>query len=187
MSGTIAGNGEHLMQDFRAGKIVGANNRHLTYLQLIGVPIGSAAVAIAYPALRQRYGFGADGLTSPISVKWAGFAELLNLGFSALPAGALKALIVALVLGVVMSALEGLLEGKAAEWLPSPTAVGLGMLIPGYAVFPMVIGGIVQHIWMKVNPKSEATYNTPLAAGMITGEALLVLALSIAAMLGFSV
>src|SRR5512133_482746 len=81
MSGAVAANGEHLMQDYRAGKIVGSTNRNLTILQLIGVPIGALAVAIAYPLLRDRYGIGGEGgLTSPISVKWAGFAELLAQG-----------------------------------------------------------------------------------------------------------
>ena len=87
MSGTVAVNGETLMQDYKSGKIVGSNNRKLTILQLISVPVGSLAVALVYPALKARYGIGGNGLTSPISVKWAGFAELLNQGFSQLPPG----------------------------------------------------------------------------------------------------
>ena len=90
MSGTVATNGETLMQDYKAGKIVGSENRHLTILQLIAVPVGSIAVALVYPALKARYGIGGEGLTSPISVKWAGFAELLNQGFSQLPRGMLR-------------------------------------------------------------------------------------------------
>ena len=65
MSGTVAGQGEHLMQCYRAGKIIGSNNRHLTILQLVGIPVGAAAVAVVYPALRSKYGFGEGGLTSP--------------------------------------------------------------------------------------------------------------------------
>ena len=60
MSGTVAAHGEHLMQDYRAGKMVGANNRNLTIMQLIAVPIGSASVALIYPVLKARYGIG-DG------------------------------------------------------------------------------------------------------------------------------
>ena len=59
MSGTVAGQGEHLMQCYRSGKIIGSNNRSLMITQLIGVPVGAAAVAVVYPALRQKYGFGA--------------------------------------------------------------------------------------------------------------------------------
>ena len=49
-------------------------NRNVVYLI-----IGALAVAISFPLLRDQYGIGGEGgLTSPISVKWAGFAELLS-------------------------------------------------------------------------------------------------------------
>lgn len=175
MSGTVAAHGEHLMQDFKAGKMVGSNNRNLTIVQLMAVPIGSASVAIAYPLLKARYGIGDGGLSSPISVKWAGFAELLNKGFSALPPGCFQALMVALVLGIILT----VLEPKYHRFVPSPTGVGLGMLIPGVSIMPLVLGGLCQFGWQKWNAKSEATYNTPLASGFIAGEAIVVLIISI--------
>jgi uncharacterized oligopeptide transporter (OPT) family protein len=178
MSGATAGQGEHLMQCYRAGKIIGSNNKSLMVTQLLGIPVGAAAVAVVYPALRRTYGFhGEHSLTSPISVKWAGFAELLAKGFSTLPQGCLTALMVALAAGIVLT----LLEPRWHRYLPSPTAVGLGMLIPGYAVIPMVAGGVTQWLWRKYWPKSEATYDVPIASGFIAGEALVVLALSIVA------
>ena len=182
MSGTVAAHGEHLMQDYKAGKIVGANYRHLTIVQLMAVPVGSAAVAIAYPALRDRYGLGGSGgLASPVSVKWAGFAELLNRGFDQLPRGCFAAMLVALGLGVLLT----VLEPRWHKYVPSPTGVGLGMLIPGYSIMPMVLGGAAGYLWSKSAPSSERTYSTPLASGFIAGEALLVLAFSIAAVFGF--
>jgi uncharacterized oligopeptide transporter (OPT) family protein len=180
MSGTVAANGEHLMQDYRAGKIVGSRNFNLTILQLVGVPVGAVAVAVAYPLVRAKYGVGGEGgLSSPISVKWAGFAELLSKGFGALPASALYALLIALVVGVILTLLES--HPRLCRYVPSPTAVGLGMLIPGFAVVPMVVGGIVQEVWKRVSPKSEEVYDTPLASGFITGEALVLLVLAAAA------
>ncbi|HEX9052505.1 MAG TPA: OPT/YSL family transporter [Anaeromyxobacter sp.] len=179
MSGAVAANGEHLMQDYRAGKIVGSTNRNLTYLQLIGVPVGALAVSIAYPLLRDRYGIGGEGgLTSPISVKWAGFAELLAEGFGALPRSALVALVLAIVAGVLLTLLEATRLGR---FVPSPTAMGLGMLIPGLVVVPMVAGGILQAVWRRVSPRTEAVYDIPLASGFITGEALLLLVLAVVA------
>ena len=180
MSGSVAANGEHLMQDYRAGKIVGSTNRNLTILQLIGVPIGALAVAVAYPLVRAKYGVGGEGgLSSPVSVKWAGFAELLSRGFAALPSSALQALVIALVIGVILTLLES--HPRVGRFVPSPTAVGLGMLIPGFAVLPMMIGGMVQYVWHRVSPKTEDVYNIPLASGFITGEALVLLALAAAA------
>jgi uncharacterized oligopeptide transporter (OPT) family protein len=178
MSGAIAANGEHLMQDYRAGKIVGSTNRNLTILQLIGVPIGAAAVAIAYPAVRAKYGVGGEGgLTSPISVKWAGFAELLSKGFGALPSSALTALIVAILVGIVLTVLES--SPRFGRYVPSPSAIGLGALIPGFAVVPMVIGGVAQDLWRRLSPRAEGVYATPLASGFITGEALVLLFLAL--------
>ena len=177
MSGAVAANGEHLMQDYRAGKIVGSTNRNLTILQLIGVPVGAVAVAVAYPLVRAKYGVGGEGgLSSPISVKWAGFAELLSKGFGALPASALHALLLALLIGVALTLLES--HPRLGRYVPSPTALGLGMLIPGFAVVPMAIGGLVQEAWKRLSPRTEQVYETPLASGFITGEALVLLVLA---------
>ncbi|HSM92581.1 MAG TPA: OPT/YSL family transporter, partial [Anaeromyxobacteraceae bacterium] len=160
MSGTIAGNGEHLMQDYRAGKVVGSSNRNLTLLQLLGVPVGALALAVVYPAARARFGVGGEGgLTSPISVKWAGFAELLSNGFGALPRSAFVALVLALVVGVALTLAEAT---RAGRWLPSPTAVGIGMLIPAWAVAPRVVGGAVTALWRRLHGPSEQALGTPL-------------------------
>ncbi|MEK6607516.1 MAG: OPT family oligopeptide transporter [Myxococcota bacterium] len=180
MSGTVAANGEHLMQDFKAGKIVGSSNRNLTILQLVGVPVGALAVALVYPALKTRYGIGDTGLSSPISVKWAGFGELVATGFSALPRGCFAALGIAVALGIVITALEP----KHRRFVPSPTGIGIGMLVPGIAVMPMVLGGIVQHLWSRANPRTENAYNLPLSSGFIAGEAIVVLVYAVLAMAG---
>jgi putative OPT family oligopeptide transporter len=179
MSGTVATNGEHLMQDYKAGKIVGSSNRNLTILQLIGVPVGAIAVSLAYPALKARYGIGGDGLTSPISVKWAGFAELLNHGFNQLPQGCFAAMLVAVALGIVITCLEP----HYGRFVPSPTAVGIGMLIPSQTILPMVAGGLCQWAWSKSSPRTEEKYCLPLSCGFIAGEALVVLVFAIQAML----
>jgi uncharacterized oligopeptide transporter (OPT) family protein len=178
MSGTVAANGEHLMQDYKAGKIVGSTNRNLTIMQMLAVPVGALAVSFVYPALKARYGVGGEGLTSPISVKWAGFAELLNAGFGALPRGCFLAMLIAVALGIVIT----LFESRYKSFLPSPTGVGIGMLVPGLAVMPMVFGGLCQWLWSRTNPESEDKFNLPLASGFIAGEALLVLGFAIVAM-----
>jgi uncharacterized oligopeptide transporter (OPT) family protein len=183
MSGAIGANGEHLMQDYRAGKILGSTNRHLTILQLVGVVVGAAAVAVAYPAVRAKYGIGGEtGLSSPASVRWAGFAELLSQGLSTLPRSALAALAIAIVVGIAFTVLE--VHPRLGKFVPSPTAMGLGMLIPGFAIIPMVIGGIVQHLWHRASPRTEDVYATPLASGFITGEALVLLGLAVVAWIG---
>jgi uncharacterized oligopeptide transporter (OPT) family protein len=178
--GTIAADSQAIMQDFKAGHIVGSSPKHMTYAQLIAVPIGAFAVSYMYPVLRAAYGIGGEhGLTSPISAKWAGFAEFLAAGFKALPPGATAALIIATILGVVLTVLE-----QRWKWVLSPTSMGIAMLVPGATIVAMFIGGLVDLIWRRGNPEQADVYSIPLASGLIAGEAILAVVLAICSAFG---
>jgi putative OPT family oligopeptide transporter len=195
MSGTVAANGEHLMQDYKAGKLIGSNNRYLTYMQLLALPFGAIAVAWIYPILRAQYGIGPDrygldpahaaadgqGLIAPASIRWAGFAEVLAKGLDSLPKYALAAFAISLAVGVVLALLEGATKSK---WVPSATSVGLGILIEPQYVMAMVLGGVIQALWAWRNAKQEGEVGLALASGAIVGEALAVLLMTILAFFG---
>src|SRR4029079_17384648 len=151
LTGTIAVTSEALMQDFKAGQLLKSNPRSLTIAQLIAAPVGSIATAIVYPILRDKFGIGDAGLSSPISVKWAGFAELLTKGLSALPPGCLVGLVIGIVVGIGLT----LLAEKYGENVPSPAAIGIGMLIQAAVLITFILGGVAQLIWARTEPKSE--------------------------------
>jgi uncharacterized oligopeptide transporter (OPT) family protein len=169
-TGTIAVESEAIMQDYKAGDMIGSSPRYMTWMQLLATPVGAAAVAWMYPLLRDLYGLGEKGLSSPISVKWAGFAEILSRGIEALPPGALAALVVGSLVGVLLAVLEALLKDKTL--VPSPTGLGIGMLVPASVIVTMVAGGLIGWLWAKKDPRSSDLYLTPLASGLIAGEAL---------------
>jgi uncharacterized oligopeptide transporter (OPT) family protein len=177
LTGTIAVTSEGLMQDFKAGQLIRSNPRSLTIAQLIAAPVGALATAVIYPVLRGRFGIGPEGLSSPISVKWAGFAELLTKGLSALPPGCLYGLVIGIAVGVVLT----LLAEKYGQVIPSPAAIGIGMLINAAVLMTFILGGVVQLIWAKLGAKSEKDLRIPLASGLICGEAIVAVILAIAA------
>src|SRR5947209_7183746 len=177
LTGTIAVTSEALMQDFKAGQLLKSNPRSLTIAQLIAAPVGSFATAIVYPVLRNKFGIGANGLSSPISVKWASFAELLTQGLSALPRGCLVGLIVGISVGILLT----LLAEKWPTYVPSPSAMGIGMLITAAVLLTFILGGLAQLIWARVSPETEEKYRIPLASGLIAGEAIIAVVLSILA------
>jgi uncharacterized oligopeptide transporter (OPT) family protein len=181
-TGTIAVESEGLMQDYKAGDMIGSTPKHLTIMQLMAVPVGAAAVSWMYPLLRDTYGIVGDhaGLTSPISRKWAGFAELLSKGLSALPAGAVEAVIIASVLGILFA----VIETQNTQWIPSPTGVGIGMLVPAAVVLVMFIGGIGERIWWRADRRSNDLYMVPLASGFIAGEAIVAVIIPLLVVLG---
>src|SRR5256714_894037 len=179
LTGTIAVTSEALMQDFKAGQLLKSNPRNLTIAQLIAAPVGSIATAIVYPVLRNKFGIGASGLSSPISVKWASFAELLTKGFSALPPGCLVGLIIGIAVGILLTLLA-----EKWDYVPSPSAMGIGMLITAAVLLTFILGGVAQLIWAKVSPDTEKAYRIPLASGLICGEAIIAVVLAIMAAAG---
>jgi uncharacterized oligopeptide transporter (OPT) family protein len=182
-TGTIATQSEAIMQDYKAGHIIGSTPRFLTYSQLIAAPIGAAAVAFTYPLYKSTYGIGGNhGLSSPISIRIAGFAAVLNEGFDSLPDYALVFLIVGAIVGVLITLGESFTKW-GPKWLPSATGLGIGMMVPGSVVFVMVLGGIVMTIWSKLNKESADKLGMPLASGLIAGEA--VMAIVIPALIAF--
>jgi putative OPT family oligopeptide transporter len=181
-TGTIATESEALMQDYKAGHMIGSSPRNLTIMQLIATPVGAAAVSWMYPLLRDTYGIVGEhaGLSSPISRKWAGFAEILSKGLSALPRGAMAALVIASVVGIILA----ILENQGIEWVPSPTGIGIAMIVPAAVVFVMFLGGVVESIWARVNPNSHRSYVVPLASGLIAGEAIVAVIIPLLVVLG---
>ena len=181
-AGTIAVESEALMQDYKAGYMIGSSPKNLTIMQLIATPIGAAAVSWTYPLLRDTYGIVGEhaGLTSPISRKWAGFAEILSRGLSALPRGAVEALVIASILGIVFA----VMEYRNAKWIPSPTGIGIGMLVPAAVIIVMFLGGVAERIWYRADRGSNELYMVPLASGLIAGEAIIAVVVPLLVVLG---
>lgn len=184
-TGTIAIDSEAIMQDFKAGHMIGSTPKYLTYMQLLATPIGAAAVSYMYPLLKSTYGVVGEnaGLTSPISRKWAGFAEVLSKGFEALPPGAATACLIGCILGIFLAVMETRVRNK--NWIPSPTGIGIGMLVPAAVIIMMFLGSVVDVIWQKISPKSNGLYMTPLASGLIAGEAIIAVIIPFLVVLGF--
>jgi uncharacterized oligopeptide transporter (OPT) family protein len=182
VTGSVAVESEGLMQAYKTGDMIGATPRCVTYAQLLAIPVGALAVSYAYPLLRDTYGIGGEnGLQSPISQKWAGFAKLLSAGLGALPPGALEALVVGVALGVLFTVLE---SSRFKKWTPSATGLGIGMLVPANAVITMFLGALAATAWGKLARQSAERYLVPVASGFIAGEALVAVVVPILVALG---
>jgi len=175
------------MQDFRAGAMIGSTPRILTYMQLIAVPVGALALAVMYPLLRDTYGIIGEQaqLFSPTSQRWVGFAKIVTREFSgggAISADAAARLAwmkssfaVAAIIGVILTLLEQRKSWRS--FIPSPTGIGIAMLIPISAVTVIFLGAAIDAIWARVSPASHERYSIPIASGLIAGEALVAVAI----------
>jgi uncharacterized oligopeptide transporter (OPT) family protein len=171
-TGTIAVTSEGLIQDYKAGWMIGSTPRSMTVAQLMGAPIGAAVLAVVYPALVKTYGLiGPHAeLAAPGSRRTAGMVELLSAGVDKLPATAMWAMLAAIIAGIVLAVIET--NPRLHKWTPSPTGVGLGVLLPFSAVAAMFVGAAGGLIWLKTHPRTARIYSIPLASGFIAGEAM---------------
>jgi len=162
--------------------MVGSSPRYFTYMQLLATPVGAAAVSWMYPILRDQYGIGERGLGSPTSRRWQGFAEILSEGFDKLPRGAMSALIIGALVGVLLAILEMKVRNKTL--IPSPTGIGIGMLVSGSVIVTMAAGALIGMIWTKASPRTSELYQIPVASGLIAGEALVAVIVPLLVLLG---
>ena len=182
ITGAVAAESEGLMQDFRAGQMIGSTPRILTYMQLIAVPVGALALALMYPLLRDTYGIIGEGaqLLSPTSQRWVGFAKLVTsdlAGSAALTPEAVARISwikTSVTVGAIVGIILTLLEQRKAwrSFVPSPAGMGIAMLIPISAVTVIFLGALTDTIWAKVAREHHDRYSIPVASGLIAGEAL---------------
>jgi uncharacterized oligopeptide transporter (OPT) family protein len=162
--------------------MIGSTPRVLTYMQLLAVPVGALALAFMYPHLKETYGIGGDkGLSSPISTRWVGFAKIVTRDLSgpgsAGPEAAARlhwmttSFVVGALIGIVLTLLEQRRSWRA--FIPSPTGMGTGMIIPAFAVTTMFLGAVLDWFWKKSGALGDYKYSIPVAAGFIAGEALI--------------
>lgn len=194
VTSSVAAESEGIIQDYKAGAILGSTPRILTYMQLLAIPVGALALAYAYPMLRDTYGIVGDHaqLSSPASARWVGFAKIVTQQLSgAGPLSAEAAMRLAwmkssFALGAVVGVILTLLEQKP-EWrafVPSPTGMGMGMLIPISAVAVMFLGALVDRGWERVKPAQHRQYSIAAASGFIAGEAIVAVIIPLLVTLG---
>jgi uncharacterized oligopeptide transporter (OPT) family protein len=186
-TGAVAAESEGLMQDFRAGQMIHSTPRILTYMQLIAVPVGALALALMYPLLRDTYGIVGEQaqLLSPTSQRWVGFAKLMTqelTGSAALSPEAVARVTwikTSVTVGALIGTILTMLEQRKSwrSFVPSPTGMGIAMLIPISAVSVIFLGAVADAIWGRVAREHHDQYSIPVASGLIAGEALVAVAI----------
>lgn len=100
------------------------------------------------------------------NLRYLSYMNLLSVPVGA----AFVALVIGSLLGILFTVLEQ--KPKLRTWIPSPTGVGIGMLVPASAVATMFAGGLLDLFWRRSHPQSAKAYVVPVASGFIAGEAL---------------
>ncbi|SET02708.1 oligopeptide transporter, OPT superfamily [Myxococcus fulvus] len=181
VSGAAAQTGVSLWA-LKAGYLLGASPGRMLGAQLLGVLAGSLVSVPAYLLLTRAYGLGSEALPAPFAQQFRAVAELASRGLDGLPPNALLAGSVAAGAGALLTLLA---RGRAAQWVPSPVAMGIGFILPAYFAVTLCLGGVLAAVARWRWPASTGRNVPALAAGAIAAESLVGVALGALKLLGF--
>lgn len=173
-----------LMHDLKAGYILKVSIRKQVITQLIGVVTGIFAAAAVYRLLTAAYEIPGEVFAGPAVVAWHLMAKVLVVGISAIPVSARWAAVIGGLFGIIVTILHK--NKKIAKWLPSPVALGIAFIVPGFYSVAMWLGAWITHLVNKKNPDLVESYGASLASGLIAGEGLMMVVVAVLLILGVS-
>jgi uncharacterized oligopeptide transporter (OPT) family protein len=185
-----------LLTDLKAGYLLGANPRRQTIAQLFGVLAGVLLAVPIYTIVvktppRDVAGIRAGvvpgeetnlvttEMPAPSAQVWASVAEMLAKGPNALPRGTVLAMIIGGLVGIALTLGDEYLPRRYSQWLPSSTGLGIAGIIPANNSVLMFLGALAAWLWGKWRRESADRYVVAGASGLIAGESLMGVTISI--------
>lgn len=174
VTGGVGLHAADLLTTLKTGWLLGGDPRAQFRAQLVGVVVGALVIVPAFALLIDDVSLlGTDEWPAPACVVWAGVSKAFADGLGALDAQAKLAIVVGLALGVALALAERFAPKRAKPWVPSPSGLGLSMVIPGSNALAMFAGGLAAELLRRLSPTFGARYTTAVASGLIAGESLM--------------
>lgn len=174
VTGGIGLHAADLLTTLKTGWLLGGNPRVQFYAQLFGVVAGAALIVPAFNLLiPDPAALGSDEWPAPGCLVWAGVSEIFVNGFGALGSEARIGIAVGAALGLALALLEKLAPKGVKPFVPSPSGLGIAMVIPGSNGLAMFLGGALAELLRRKWRAIGERFIVPVASGLIAGESLM--------------
>ena len=162
-----------LLTDLKTGHLLGSKPRYQFFAQVAGVFVGSVFAAYAYTLLVNPEDLGGEKWPAPAAQTWAKVAELLANGLDSMQPSVLMAIYVSMSIGAAFAVFERFAPSKWKKFMPSPSGMGIAMMIPFFNSFSMLVGALIAEGFAKVKPKLAERFTIVVSSGFIAGETLM--------------
>ena len=180
VTGGIGLHAADLLTTLKTGWLLGAKPRLQLYAQLFGVVAGAACVVPAFNLLIPDPSvLGGEDWPAPACLVWAGVSEAFAHGLGSLDPSARSAFMVGALLGIALVLLEKFLPADLRTFVPSPSGLGIAMVIPGGNCIAIFLGSALAEAVRRTYKKLADRYVVPIASGLIAGESLMGIVLAI--------
>jgi putative OPT family oligopeptide transporter len=153
----------------RTGSLLGASRWSQVRAQFIGVVLGALVTGPIYALLVRVHHIGSRELPAPAARTWMVVGQTVVGGAGATPSLASWAALVAFAIAVVMALAA---RGRAAAWVPSPSAVAIGFVLPATSCVAIGAGGVGAGIMRLLGRERAERYLPAIAGGAVAGESL---------------
>jgi uncharacterized oligopeptide transporter (OPT) family protein len=180
VTGGIGLHAADLLTTLKTGWLLGASPRAQFYAQLFGVVAGAAVVVPAFNLLIPDPSvLGTDAWPAPSCLVWAGVSKAFAGGVGSLGGPARAGIAAGLLLGAALAVMERLAPRALKPWVPSPSGLGIAMVIPGSNAIAMFLGALAAFWLQRRRPEAAGRYVVPVASGFIAGESLMGVAVAL--------
>jgi uncharacterized oligopeptide transporter (OPT) family protein len=131
-------------------------------------------ILIPDPAL-----LGTDAWPAPSCLVWAGVSRAFAGGVGGLDGLAKTGIAAGLLLGVALAVMERVAPRGLKPWVPSPSGLGIAMVIPGSNAIAMFLGALIAALLQRRSPAFARRYVVPVSSGLIAGESLMGVAVAL--------
>jgi len=174
VTGGVGLHAADLLTTLKTGWLLGGNPRVQFYAQLFGVVVGAAVIVPAFHLLIDDPAkLGGTEWPAPGAVVWKTVSQACAAGLDSIGPAARMAALAGLLLGIVLALLEKFAPPRAKPFVPSPSGLGLSMVLPGMNVIMMFLGGLAAELLRKIWPELALRFVVPAASGIIAGESLM--------------
>jgi uncharacterized oligopeptide transporter (OPT) family protein len=167
-----------LLNDLKSGYLLGASPRRQFLAQAMGIGTGSLATVLCYFVLvpDARVLLGTDARPPPFPApgaqQWKAVAEVFKYGLANLHPMCQVAIKWGLVVGALLALAEIFAPKRLKAWVPSPTGIGLGLVLPFFYPLAMFLGAAFAAIARAVDRAWAERYLVAVAAGGMAGESI---------------
>ena len=180
VTGGVGLHAADLLTDLKSGYLLGANPRQQLFAQLFGVLAGAAAIVPAFNLLVPDASvLGSEQFPAPSVQVWAGVSKAMTEGIGGLHPTAKLATVIGFAIGITLALADRYTPKKYKAYVPSPSGLGIALVIPGSNSIAMFIGALIAEIIRRRNPKMAERTVVPVSSGLIAGESLMGIAVAI--------
>jgi len=179
ITASAAGSAADLLNDLKSGYLLGADPRRQFLAQVMGIFAGTLATVTGFYLLVPDATAlnGIDGAApvfpAPAAQAWAAVAKLFQMGIENMHPVHQQAIVAGLAIGVLVTILEMLSPKDIKKYLPSATALGLGLILPFQYPLSMFIGAVIAWVLTKKQPQLAKDSIVPVSSGVIAGVSIM--------------